>query len=592
VTVRARLPTRFGGDWRSRRDDLLASVILTFVAIPAGIGYAQVAGLPAAVGLSTTAVALIAYALVGPSRVYVIGPDSSLAPIIAAALAPLALAGTDRRVALAGLLSLMVGVVLALGGRLHLGRVADLLAKPIRVGFLNGVAVVIFAGQLPRVFGLTTRDDGVLQRVGDLARDLLNGEGSALAAGLGMGTIATWLILRPRLHAAALPLAMLSMTLLGVLLDAPDRVAVVGELSGVIALPAAGDLRWRDVAELVPAALGIALVAFADSVALSRSLADRTGAPTDENDEMTALGVTNVAVGALGGFPVSASSSRTPTILAAGATSQLCCVSAAALVTALAVLAPGATEYVPIAVVSAAVIVAALYLVDLRSLVRLWRVSRAEFMLSIVTFAGVITLDVLRGIGVAIALAIVMFVARFWRPHRAELVRIDSRKGYHDIARHPDGRRIPGLVIARFDAPLFFANAAEFSSFIVHLVEGASTPVRRVILAAEPLTDIDATAADELATLLDRLSAMNISFDFAELKGPVKDKLTKYGLDARVRTFSTIGTAVRAYVRETGTPWVDWEERRPAEGSAHSQRSEPAGSFDPAGGSQTPVEST
>jgi MFS superfamily sulfate permease-like transporter len=439
--------------------------------------------------------------------------------------------------------------------------VADLLAKPIRVGFLDGVALVILAGQLPRLFDLPVDDDAVLPRLRDLVVDLADGQGSATAAWLGGGTIAVWLALRPRFGALALPTAVSALTTVGVLAGAHDRVAVIGAMHGAWGLIDVRELRWSDVLTLLPAAGGIAIVAFADTAALSRSLSDRTGSSSDDGDEMSALGLTNAAVGVLGGFPVSASSTRTPAALAAGASTRVCTVVAGVAIATLMLAAPGVTRYVPTSVLSAAIIVAALYLVDVHSLRRWWRVSRGDFLVSCTAFAGVVMLDVLRGIGLAVALAAALFVVRSWRPHCAELVRVDERKGYHDAARHPDGRRIPGLVIARFDAPLFFANARTFSRFVLGLVDAAPSPVQRVIVAAEPITDVDVTAADELADLLDRLAERGITLDLAEAKGPVKDRLRRYGLTVRARAFPTVGTAVRAYLRETGTPWVDWEDR-------------------------------
>jgi MFS superfamily sulfate permease-like transporter len=559
--MRAWLASRFARGEGSRRADLLAAVLLTVIAVPAGMGYAQVASLPAGVGLTASVVGLLVYAAVGPTPVFVVGPDSSLAPMIAATLVPLAAVGTDRRVALASVLAVMVGAILVAGGLLKLGLVADLLAKPIRIGFLNGVAVVIIAGQLPRAFDLTTDHDTVVPRGIDLVTELVRGHGDALAATLGALTAALWLALRPMLRAAALPTSILATTLLGAFVDAPERVSVIGRLRGGWALPDPAALRWSDFVTLLPAAGGIALVAFADSVALSRSLSDRRGTVVDESAEMRALGSTNVVVGLLGGFPISASSSRTPAALAAGASSRLCLVASAAAITTLTIAVPGATRHVPTSVLSVAVMVAALYLLDIGSMRRLRHVSRADFAISCTAFAGVVLFDALRGIALAVAMAAGLFVARSWKPHSTELVRVDRRKGYHDIARHPDGRRIPGLVIARFDAPLFFANATTFSRFVLDLVAAAPSPPRRVVVAAEPITDVDATAADELWRLIARLAELGVTVDLAEAKGPVKDRLQRYGLDVHLRTFPTIGTAVRAYLHETGTPWVDWEDR-------------------------------
>jgi len=277
------------------------------------------------------------------------------------------------------------------------------------------------------------------------------------------------------------------------------------------------------------------------------------------------MGLTNAACGALGGFPVAGSTSRTPVARASGARTQATGLIAAVLVAVIAAAAPGLTRHLPSAALAAVVIVAAMSLADIPGTVRLLRVRPGEFALAMVAFVGVAVFGVLRGIGVAVGLSLLAFVARAWRPHTAELVRIDHRKGYHDLERHPEGRRVPGLVIARFDAPLFFANAGHFSAFVRRLVdERAPEPARWVVVAAEPVTDIDTTAAEELVALDDELRHRRIHLVFAELKGPVKDRLAAYGLAARFgpeRFYPTLGTAVSAYVAATRTPWVDWSDQ-------------------------------
>ncbi|HET7721184.1 MAG TPA: STAS domain-containing protein, partial [Acidimicrobiales bacterium] len=250
---------------------------------------------------------------------------------------------------------------------------------------------------------------------------------------------------------------------------------------------------------------------------------------------------------------------------ASGARSRLVGVFAAVAVAGLVLAAPGATRHLPSSALAAVVVTAALSLADTRSIARLRRVRPTEFGLALVAFVGVATLGVLRGIAVAVGLSLMEFVFHAWRPYMAELARVDDLKGYHDLDRHPEGRRIPGLVIARFDAPLFFANASVFTGFVRRLVARAPERVRWVIVAAEPLTDVDATAADALVALDDELRRRNVKLVFAELKGPVKDRLAAYGLGARFdssRFYPTLGTAVSGYVAATGTQWVDWTERK------------------------------
>ena len=546
--------------------DLVAAAVVTTLLIPAGMGYAQAAGLPPVTGLYATVVPLLVYAVLGPTRTLMLGPDSSLAPIIAAAILPLAGGDPDRAVALAGLLAVLSGALLLAGGLLRLGFVMDLLSKPIRLGYLNGVALTIIVTQLPKLLGFSTDGDSLLGRVRDFIRGVADGEVRPAAAAIGV--IAVGAILVVRRIAPGIPiflLAMVGATAAVAWLDLD--IPVVGSLPGGLPAPALGGLGWADVTALLPAAAGLAVVAFADTGVLSHTLAVIDGEKPSDSREMVALGASNLAAGAFGGFPISGSASRTPVARASGARSRFTGVFAAVAVAVLVLAAPGATRHLPSSVLAAVVVIAALSLADPGGIFRLRRTRPTEVGLALVAFAGVAAFGVLNGIAVAVGLSLMEFVTHAWRPYMAELGRVDHRKGYHDLERHPEGRRIPGLVIARFDAPLFFANASVFASFIRRLVDGAPEPVRWVVVAAEPVTDVDATAAEALVALDDELRHRKIRLVFAELKGPVKDRLNAYGLGDRFspeRFFPTLGTAVSSYLAATKTTWVDWTDRPPA----------------------------
>jgi high affinity sulfate transporter 1 len=551
------------------RGDLGAGLTLTALLVPAGMGYATAAGLPPETGLYASIAALVAYALVGPSRVLVLGPDSSLAPLIGAAIVPLAAAGSlgaERRVALAGLLALLVGLVLVVGGALRLGFVTDLLSKPIRIGFLNGVALVVIVSQLPALFGFTVEADGLVADIRELLIGLADGRAEPAAALIGVGGLVLIVVCR---HVAPQIPGMLLAVAAGIAVIwtvDPAGVPVVGPLPTGLPTPGLDTLAWGDVVSLAAPALGVALVAFADTGVLSRAFAARSGQDVDSNREMAALGAANLACGVAGGIPVSGSSSRTPVAAAVGARTQVTGVVGAAAVALVVVAAPGFTRHLPVATLAAVVIAAVLSVADVRGTLRLLRMRPSDFALSLSAFAGVAMLGVLQGIAVAIALSLGAFVARAWRPYMAELVRLEQRKGYHDRARHPEGRRVPGLVIVRFDAPLFFANAPLFADFVRRTVADAPHPVRWVAVAAEPITDVDTTAAEVLERLDDELASGGIRLVFAELKGPVKDRLERYGLGARFvpdRFYPTIGTVVSDYVGRTGTTWTDWTDVQP-----------------------------
>jgi high affinity sulfate transporter 1 len=546
--------------------DLVAAAVVTTLLIPAGMGYAQAAGLPPVTGLFATVVPLLVYAVLGPTRTLILGPDSSLAPIIAAAVLPLAAGDPDRAVALAGLLALLSGALLLAGGLLRLGFVMDLLSKPIRLGYLNGVALTIIVTQLPKLLGFSTEGDSLFGRIRDFVVGVADGEVEPAAAAIGVIALGTILVVRRT--APRVPIFLLAMVGATAAVGWLDLdISVVGSLPGGLPAPALGGLGWADVTALLPAAAGLAVVAFADTGVLAHTLAVIDGEQPSDSREMVALGASNLAAGAFGGFPISGSASRTPVARASGARSRLTGVFAAVAVAVLVLAAPGATRFLPTCVLAAVVVIAALSLADPGGILRLRRARPTEFGLALVAFAGVAAFGVLNGIAVAVGLSLMEFVSHAWRPYMAELGRVDHRKGYHDLERHPEGRRIPGLVIARFDAPLFFANASVFASFVRRLIDGAPEPVRWVVVAAEPVTDVDATAAEALVALDDELRQRKIRLVFAELKGPVKDRLNAYGLEGRFppeRFFPTLGTAVSSYVAATKAPWVDWTDRPPS----------------------------
>ncbi|TFC52658.1 STAS domain-containing protein [Cryobacterium sp. TMT1-21] len=528
--------------------DLRAGVVLTALLIPVGIGYAEVAGLPPETGLYATIIPLLAYALFGPSRVLVLGPDSALAPIIAAVVLPLAVGDDARAVALAGLLAIMVGVILALGGVLRLGFVTDLLSKPIRVGYLNALAILVILSQLPAFLGFSIDSATPLGDVTAIVTGVLDGRVDVTALLFGLGSLL--IIVGLSWGKSRIPgvlVAVVAATVLTAVLGLQDTLPVVGAMPQGLPAPALGGLVWADVAALALPALGVALIAFADTAVLSRTFAARRGENVDGSQEMAAIGVSNIAGGLLGGFPVSASSSRTPVAESAGSRSQLTGIVGAVLIVVFMVLAPALTDFLPSATIAAVVIIAAAGLVDLRGFIALVRMNKVDAALSLASFLGVLVVGVIEGIGVAIVLSLGAFVSYAWRPYRAELGRIRGLRGYHDLSRHPEGERLPGIVIVRFDAPLFFANGGIFDDYVRRLVTRAGSDVRTVILAAEPITDIDTTAVEELLELDDFLTSRGITLIFAEMKGPVKDHLRDYGLSGRFppeRFAVTVGEAV------------------------------------------------
>ena len=546
--------------------DIAAGVVLATVLVPVGIAYATASGLPGIYGLYATIVPLLAYALFGPSRILVLGPNSSLAAVILSVVFPLSGGDPVRAVTLAGMMAVVSGIVCILAGVARLGFVTELLSKPIRYGYMNGIALTVLVSQLPKFFGFSIDGDGPLRELLAIAGAILGGKANWAAFAIGAGTLAVILLLRNSKRVPGVLIAVVGATVIVGAFDLAVRadVSVLGPLPQ--GLPAFR-IPWITHADLLPILIGgcaVAMVSFADTSVLSRAYAARTRTNVDPNQEMVGLGAANLAAGFFQGFPISSSASRTPVAEAAGARTQLSGVIGAIAVALLLLLAPNLLQHLPSAALAAVVIASAIGLIEVTDLARIFRVQRWEFWLSIICFVGVAVLGVIPGIGLAIAIAIIQFLWDAWRPHFAVLGRAEGLKGYHDITRYPDARQIAGLVLFRWDAPLFFANAELFKERVLDLAAAAAAPVRWFVVAAEPITSVDVTAADALSELEKTLSEAGVKLCFAELKDPVKDKLKRFGLFEQIGEkffFPTIGSAVSNYLESYAVNWVDWEDQ-------------------------------
>jgi high affinity sulfate transporter 1 len=545
--------------------DLIAGVVLAAVLVPAGMAYAELAGLQPIYGLYASFVPMLAYAVFGPSRVLVVGPDSSTAPLVAAAIVPMALVDPSQRIALAAMLAVMVGVIALIVGVARLGLVTDLLSQPVRIGYMNGLALIILAGQLPKLFGFKVVADHFVPRIGEFSAAVL-ARTNPTALALGIFALVVIVVLRwvaPKvpgmLVAAVLATALSVMLRLG----ARYSVPVVGSMPRGLPGFAVPLVPIGDVIPLMAAAVGIAVMTLTDTSVMSRVFAVRVKQDVDVNQELAAVGIANVAAGLFSGFPISGSQTRTAVAADSGSRSQLAALLAALLVAALLVTAPDLLAPLPQSVLAAIVIVAGFSLADVPGLMKLWSWRRAEFLLGVATLLGVVLLGVLPGVGVAVALSLLNFVRREWIPHDAVLGRAAGMKGYHDVSDVKEAVQVPGLLLYRFDAPLFFANGEMFRRRVLRLVDEADPPVRWVVIAAEPITDIDTTAVTSLVRLQDELHERGIELGFAELKHPVRDYLRHYGVFDEVcedGLYPTVGAAVKAYVRSTGADWVDWQD--------------------------------
>ncbi|WP_339526354.1 SulP family inorganic anion transporter [Pseudomonas sp. EL_65y_Pfl2_R96] len=544
------------------RHDFVAGLVLTTMLVPVGIAYAVASGVPGIYGLYATIVGLLAYALFGPSRILVLGPDSSLAAVILAVVLPLSGGDPHRAIALAGMMAIVSGVVCILAGIARLGFVTELLSKPIRYGYMNGIALTVLISQLPKLFGFSIESDGPLRNLWAIATAIMEGKTNWTAFMVGVATLAVILLFKGNKRVPSILIAVVGATVVVGVLDLAARagISVLGSLPQ--GLPAF-DIPWITRADIVPVLIGgfaVALVSFADTSVLSRVYAARSRTYVDPNQEMVGLGVTNLAAGFFQGFPICSSSSRTPVAEAAGAKTQLTGVIGAVAVALLLVVAPDLLKDLPTSALAAVVIASAIGLIEVTDLRRIYRIQRWEFWLSIVCTVGVAVLGAIEGIGLAIVIAVIEFLWDGWRPYSAVLGRAEGVKGYHDIKRYPDARLVPGLVLFRWDAPLFFANAELFHDRVLDAVAASPTPVRWLVVAAEPVTSVDVTSADMLAELDETLHAAGIKLCVAEMKDPVKDKLKRFGLFARLGEtafFPTVGTAVDSYLMIHPVDWED-----------------------------------
>ncbi len=518
------------------RYDLVAGLVLATMLIPQGMAYAELTGLPAITGIYTTIAALLAYSLLGPNRQLILGPDSSLAPIIAAVILPLAAGDATTAVVLASALSVITGVVCIAAGYLRAGIITELLSKPIRIGYLNGIAVVVLISQLPKALGFSVDEDRTVDVLFATIGEVFDGEVVLAALALSAGAVLVIVGLRrvsntiPGIVIAAL------MSIAAVaLFDLTERgVRIVGDIPAGLPPLTIPEFSFSDFPTLLGGAVAVALVSFADTGALSTATALKSGVRVDPNSEIKALGAANILSGVFQGFPTSASSSRTAVAMSVGSKTQLTGLIAAAGVIAVMLAAPGLVAEMPSPTLAAIVITASFSLFDWPETKWLFQARRSEFIMLLGSFLGVVVVGILEGIAIAVVLSLANFIRKSLRPHSTELGKIEGVPGYHDRDRHPEATVVPGLLVIRFDAPLFFANAPRFGRRLQELMDTAERPIDTVLVVGNAITDIDTTGAEILSDILDNLAARGVTFGFAGVKGQVKDHLRSYGIYDRI----------------------------------------------------------
>lgn len=552
------------------RDDLVAGVSVAAILVPSALAYGQQAGLPAVAGLYAAMLAMVGYAFFGSSRQLMPGPDATSAALVAAAVAPLAGGDPARYAALAGALAVFTAAIYIIGGLVRLGFIADFLSQPILVGYINGVAITVIVGQLGKICGISISSGYVFGQLAQLIQKLGQTNGTSLA--LGLSTIGLVLVLNRisrRLPAALVAVGI--MTALVVALDLRDKgVAVVGEVPRGLPAPQLPLVPLGELGGLLVGAVGICLVVYPDAILTARSFATKGGYTVDANQEFLGLGAASLAAALFQGFPIAGSSSRTAVADQAGGKTQATGLFAAAFVAVVLLVLTAPLAYLPNATLGGVVVVAALGLIDLRGFRILYRLKKDEFALGVATLAGVLLFGILPGILVAVGLSILRVVYRVSRPHDAVLGLPETGHGSFDIARNEAVETVPGLLIYRFDAPLFFANAEYFSARVQQLLREATEPVKWLLIDAEGLDTLDITAAAMLEQLVDDLDKRGIVMAFARTKGPFREMLRRAGLTDKIgdaRFFPTVKTGVWAYLGRTtdGQPLAGGEQPAPAD---------------------------
>jgi SulP family sulfate permease len=537
--------------WGWLRGDVLGGITVAAYLIPQVMAYAEVAGVPAVAGLWAAAASLLVYAVLGSSPQLSVGPESTTALMTAAALAGLASGRPDRYAALAAALAGLTGVICLVAWVARLGFLADLLSRPVLVGYMAGVAVLMVVSQLGKVTGMAVHGDTPLAEVGFVLRHV---EDVHLPTALLAAAILAFMLMASRsFPTAPVPLVgMLLATGVVALFDlAAQGVALVGPVPRGLPPLALPHIGAEDLRSLLPAAVGVAIVAFSDNVLTARAFAARKGSGLDTNQELLALGAANLASGAAQGFPVSSSGSRTAIGDSVGSRSQLhSLVALAAVVVSVAFIGPVLAAF-PRCALGAMVVYAAVRLVDVPEFRRIAAFRRAEFGLAVGTTLGVLVLGVLPGVLVAVALSMLDLVRRVTRPHDGILGYVPGVAGMHDVDDYPQANPVPGLVVYRYDSPLFFANAQDFTRRALGALDSAPTAPRWFLLNAEANVTVDLTAADALDSLRREIERRGVVFAMARVKQELRDDLKRAGfleLVGEERVFMTLPTAVQAYV--------------------------------------------
>lgn len=539
------------------RGDIIAGITLTAYLVPQVMAYTVLAGLPAQTGLWVAVVTMVLYAVLGSSRILSVGPESTTALLTAATLAPLAAGDPVRYGTLAAALALLCGLIALIGWVVRAGVIADLLSKPVLVGYMAGIAIIMIFSQAERFTGIDTSGDTLVQQVSTFASNFSWAALTWPSVVLGLGVLVALLVFAGRFpRVPTVLIAMLVATVCAWLAArAGVDIATVGTVpSGLPPLGWAG-ITWADLRSLLLPALGVFVVAYADNVLTARSFAQRGKGGglerVDNNQEMLSLAAANVASSLVHGYPTSSSASRTAIAEAAGARTQVYSLVSAAGVILVVLFLGGLLAAFPQAALAGVVGYAAIRLVDIAEFRRLWHFRRREFLLAVAAVVGVLLFDVLYGILIAVVLSIIDLLIRVARPHAAVLGEVSGVAGWHDVDDYDEAETIPGLVVFRYDSPLFFANADDFVTRCLAAVDDApQQPVRWLLLNVEGLVEVDITGLDGMAELVRDLRHRGIVVAIVRAKSELVDAMERHGVAQEIgadRMYPTLPTAVAAF---------------------------------------------
>ena len=519
----------YNRDWL--KTDLVAGLTVFAILVPSCLAYGELAGFEPVIGLYAALVAMIAYALFGSSRQLIVGPDATIAILVAIIVAPLALGDPTRYAALAAALTILIGLICLFGGYFKFGFVADFLSKPILTGYIAATALIIIVSQLGKIFGIDIVSDDFFAQILELITKL--DQTHLLTLAVGLVTILGILVLRRYAHRVPAPLvAVIVAIIVSSLFNLEELgVAVVGQIPSGLPSFQVPQVSLADFRILLPAALALAVLIFADELLVARVFSRRNRYNLDPNQELTALGAANISCGFFQSFAIGASSSRTVVNDDMGGKSQMVGLIAAGLVVVFLLYLTSLLQNLPKVVLGAIIIVAAASLIDIREFRSLNLIRHSEFYLSVLTLFGVLVIGIVAGIAIAIAFSLAEFILRIYRPHTSVLGTGEGVDGYHMIAPGGYNQVSPGLIVYGFNAPLFFANAPYLLDQVRDLISTADPPVKCLLLDAEAIPDIDTTAADTLKELHQELQENGTLLAIARANKPLRETMRLTGLE-------------------------------------------------------------